>query len=86
MQVTWLYVKIVLLNLFFSDYFAMYDPIYWERNKIQVKAFIDLDINHNEYSHDSSWNLKPFFFLFVSGVFDSIVTVYREEGILGFFA
>lgn len=35
---TSLHVKYVFLDLFFSDYFAMYGPVYWERNKIQVKS------------------------------------------------
>ncbi len=31
-------------------------------------------------------NFKNIFSCVLSGVFDSIVTVYREDGILGFFA
>ena len=33
---TSLRVKYFFLYLFFSDYIAMYGPVYWERNKIQV--------------------------------------------------
>lgn len=38
-------------DLFFSDYFAMYGPVYWERNKIQVK-FSCFRHKLNEKRHD----------------------------------
>ncbi len=53
---TSLHVKYVFLNLFFSDYSAMYGPVYWERNKIQVQRFNVLgivDTNLNEKSHEN---------------------------------
>ena len=37
MQVVSVHIAYVFVHLFFSDNIAVYDPVYWQRNKIQVK-------------------------------------------------
>lgn len=73
-------------HFYSSDHTQMHGPVHWKRSQIQVSPVFPSCVLSYCLCIVLLIYLSFCCLISYSGVFDSIITIYREEGILGFFA